>query len=267
MASTEEISVPTRSGPVRVRLYSPQSCAEGLSPALLYLHGGGWTYFSLETHDRVMREYAERAGVIVVGIDYPLAPEAKFPVALEAIVDVTEWLYEHGDEHGIDVERMISGGDSAGANLTMGLCQSLRDSGKGDVIKGMLLIYGAFQKDCSDEAHRKYGGPGYMLGSDEMAVFWGNYIKSEDDVRNPLLSSMYADVAGLPPAFFTIPECDVLSEQSYRMAEKLERAGVAATQVTYKGASHSFLEAISIAEIAERAVADSAAWVRQIVRS
>ena len=87
MASTDERRIGTDAGEVRVRIHRPdRGRTAGIAPALVYLHGGGWTLFSLDTHDRVMREYAQRAGVIVVGVDYALSPEAKFPKALEQTV-------------------------------------------------------------------------------------------------------------------------------------------------------------------------------------
>src|ERR1700741_3008921 len=99
MQETRELSVPTRHGAVRARLHRP---ADGILPGLVYLHGGGWTVFSIDTHDRMMREYASRAGCCVIGVDYALSPEQKFPVALEQVVDVVSWLVEQGSALGVD---------------------------------------------------------------------------------------------------------------------------------------------------------------------
>ncbi|MCE3284089.1 MAG: alpha/beta hydrolase fold protein [Steroidobacteraceae bacterium] len=104
MARVTEHVADTDVGPVRVRIYDPGVATP--SPALVYMHGGGWVLFSLDTHDRVMREYAARAGVIVVGVDYSLSPEVRYPVALEQVVAVVRWLQAHGAAHGIDARRL-----------------------------------------------------------------------------------------------------------------------------------------------------------------
>lgn len=259
MASTSELEAPSRHGPVRLRLHDPGGPRK---PALVYLHGGGWTFFSLDTHDRLMREYAARAGIAVVGVDYALSPEAKYPVAFEQVVDTLRWLRGSGDALGLDPTRIALGGDSAGANLSVAAALSLRDAGEPALVRAMLLNYGAYDAHCS-EAARRYGGPGYMLGTEEMATFWSNYIRAGDDLDDPLVCPLRADLAGLPPAFVVIPECDLLTEQNQMMAVKLQAAGVPVRAQTYPGTSHSFLEAMSVAEVSRRAIDDSAAWLRR----
>ncbi len=171
MASTRELAIATRRGPVRVRIYDPGR-GEAMKPALIYLHGGGWTLFSLDTHDRVMREYAHRAGMVVVGVDYALAPEAPFPAALEQVVAVVRWLCGGGAGPGVDPTKVAIGGDSAGGNLSVGAALMLRDAGERELLKALLLIYGGFDNEASPEADRRYGGPGYMLTPEERVVFW-----------------------------------------------------------------------------------------------
>ena len=104
MAGTSERTVALPSGALRLRIHAP--VAGTGQPALLYLHGGGFTYFSLDTHDRLMREYAAQGGFTVIGVDYPLSPEAKYPVALDLLVELIDWLESHGAELGIDPARM-----------------------------------------------------------------------------------------------------------------------------------------------------------------
>lgn len=116
MARTEDIVVTTEAGPVRLRIHDPSPARD--KPLLGYIHGGGWAMFSLDTHDRVMRELAARADMTVVGIDYALAPEARYPIALNQVVGVVRWLRTHGAEHGLDATRLALGGDSAGAALS-----------------------------------------------------------------------------------------------------------------------------------------------------
>jgi acetyl esterase len=260
MAETTEHQVPTRHGAVRARIHQP--VADGPAPALVYLHGGGWTIFSIDTHDRLMREYAARAGVTVVGVDYALSPEAKFPVALEQVVDVVGWLRAEGGAPGVDAGRLAIGGDSAGGNLTVAACLSLRAAGALDGVRGMLLNYAVLDREVSGESARRYGGPEYMLTAGEMEQFWVNYLADPAQGANPLANPAKADLAGLPPAFLAVAECDLLAGQSLAMAERFAAAGVAAETVVYPGACHSFLEAVSIAPVAERALAEASVWLR-----
>ena len=261
MASTREHLVPTEQGDVRVRVYRPMADAVP-QPALVYLHGGGWTMFSLNTHDRIMRELAARAGIVVVGIDYALSPEAKFPFALRQIEGVLRWLAVNGSDWRIDVTRLAIGGDSAGANLSVATALLLRDSGAAGLLSGMLLHYGCFSSESSPQALAGFGAPGNLLTGDEMAAFWHNYLSAPSEARNPLAAPMRARLDGLPPAFLISAQCDVLAEQSVEFAARLRGAGVAAMHTEYPGATHSFLEAMSIADVSRRALADGAAWLR-----
>lgn len=263
MLNVRELTVPAGSGMMRIRVYDPGPA--GLKPGLVYAHGGGWMLFSLDTHDRVMREYASRAGVAVIGVDYPLSPETRFPVALHQIVAVVRWLGEHGPEVGVDPKRLAIGGDSAGGNLAMSTALLLRDAGEPGRLSALLLNYGAFDVECSDAATAAFGGEGAMLTRPEMDAFFQNYIRGPEDKLDPLLCLAKARLEGLPPAFLTIPDCDILCEQSFAMAEKLKRAGVAARAVSYRGATHSFLEAISISSLAELAFRDGSDWLRTVL--
>jgi acetyl esterase len=264
MKSTRDVWADTPRGPVRLRIHDPG--VQGPAPALVYMHGGGWTLFSLDTHDRVMREYAARAGVIVVGVDYALSPEARFPVALEQVVGVVRWLGDHGAALGINSRRIALGGDSAGGNLSICAALTLRDSGEPDCVHGLLLIYAVFDRRCSPEALRRFGGPGAVLTAEEVDFFWDHYTGGVDVGMDARATPMIARLEGLPPICMTVPECDVLTEQSHDMADRLRAAGVPLQFDVYRGATHSFIEAMSIAPLADRAIADGARWLRATLR-
>lgn len=262
MARTRDLLAPTSSGPVRVRIHDPS--ARSPAPVLIYLHGGGFTLFSIDTHDRLMREYAAAGGFVVVGVDYPLSPEARYPRALDQIVDVIDWLAGSGAaEVGADPSRIAIGGDSAGANLSMAAALRLRDRGSPDALKGLLLNYGAFGAPCSDASEAAFGGPEAVLNRAEVDYYMENYLGAVDAyASDPYARPWIADLAGLPPAFLVIPDQDVLAEQSRDLAERLAEAGVDVQAREYAGATHSFLEAMSISALARRAIADGAAWVK-----
>jgi acetyl esterase len=228
--------------------------------AMLYLHGGGWTMFSIDTHDRLMREYAARAGVIVVGIDYSLSPEQKYPVALHEVVRAVGWLRDAGAAHGIDGTRLAIGGDSAGANLALAAALMMREQGD-PPLRGLLFNYGAFGAETSP-SYERYDGPDFFLTVEEMRRFWNNYVRSPADLDNPLVAPLLADLHGLPPTFFCIAACDILADGNRAMAARMAAAHVPAEVYVYEGATHSFLEAMSIAPLAQRALDTAAGWLR-----
>jgi acetyl esterase len=267
MAAIAERRIATDAGDVRIRIYHPApQQGDDPAPVLVYLHGGGWTLFSLDTHDRVMREYAARSGAAVVGVDYALSPEAKFPVALEQTAATVAWLHANGGELGVDRARMAIGGDSAGGNLAVATALKLRDAGKGSMVRALLLNYAAVDSECSPQAVAQYGGPAFMLDGEEMRQFWVNYLVSAEATQNPYACPARADLRGLPPAFLTIAECDLLAEQNLAFAGALRAAGVAAEAVVYPGATHSFLEAVAIAHVAERALEEGSKWLQRTLR-
>jgi acetyl esterase len=263
IARTLEQVAPTSKGGLRIRLYDPSMTSP--APTLVYLHGGGFILFSIDTHDRLMREYAASGDFAVLGVNYPLSPEAPYPEALDQIIELIDWLHGGGaDALGIDPQRLAIGGDSAGGNLSVATALRLRDRGNPDWLKGLLLNYGAFGMDCSDEAEALFGGPGAVLRRAEMDQYYSAYLGPDRlATSDPYALPILADLEGLPPSFLAIPECDLLAEQSHEMAQRMKAAGVEVTSIVYRGATHSFLEAMSIAEVARRAIRDGAQWVRE----
>ncbi len=255
MAAREDVDA----GGVRVRILRPT--ADPALPVLVYLHGGGWTLFSIDTHDRLMREYAARAGVAVAAVDYSLSPEARYPQAQDETVAAIAWLRANGAAHGLDPARMAVGGDSAGANLAVTSQLRLRDAGL-PVASAMLLNYGVFS-DAATASWSRYDGPRYMLECVEMQGFWHNYLSDPAQRSDPLVMPLLADLRGLPPAFMAIASCDILADGNRAMADALREAGVAVDAHEYAGATHSFLEAMSVSDLASRAIDEASQWLRQ----
>jgi acetyl esterase len=251
MAETHEIEL----GGVRCRLH--RLTGDPRLPTLVYLHGGGWTIFSLDSHDRLMREYAAAAGCAVIGVDYSLSPEARFPVALDEAEAVVAALAGAARDLALDARRIAVGGDSAGANLALGTAIRRRDAGR--ELAGMLLSYGAFDTVRRD-SHARYGSDDYILNPEEMDAYWAEYLTA-DTRDHPLARPLNADLAGLPPAFLCIAECDVLADENLAMRDRLTAAGVPVEAVVYRGATHSFLEAARVSALARRAIADAGAWL------
>lgn len=257
MAESAEMDM----GGVRLRLHRP--VADEKLPVMLYIHGGGWMLFSIDTHDRLMREYAARAGIAVIGVDYSLSPESKFPVALEECAAALDWIASQADALNLDADRVLIGGDSAGANLSVATCLLQRQRGAKLPI-AMLLNYGAFAPERTP-SYAHFGIGNYSLDADEMDAFWAAYVDGPEQYADPLVAPLCADLTGLPPGFLAIAECDILADCNHAFADKLEKAGIATRAVPYRGATHSFLEAVSIAPLAGRALDEQAAWIRDIV--
>lgn len=262
MRRIQEYHVPDTAGPLRIRVYDPG--IERPGPALIYLHGGGFTLFSIDTHDRLMREYAAAGSLLVIGVDYALSPEARYPVALDQTIALIDWLAaEGGSLIGVDPTHIMLGGDSAGANLSLAAALRLRDRGGRHQVAGLLLNYGAFGVPCSDEAEARFGGPGSVLDRSEMEYYFANYLGGAHDlIADPYARPAFADLHDLPPSLFVVAECDILAEQNYTVAQRMTEAGGDVRITTYEGATHSFLEAMSVASVAQRAIADGADWLR-----
>jgi len=261
MARTIERVFDPGAGKLHVRVYFPEGVREP-APALVYLHGGGFTLFSIDTHDRLMREYAAAGGFAVIGVDYPLSPEHKYPQALDRIEALMLWLKAHGAELGIDPARLAMGGDSAGANLSFATALRLRERGETGLVKAILSNYGYFATTVSDAAEAAFGGPGSIMDRAEAVAYYANYLTDfERERSDPLACPLLADLAGLPPVLLVIPECDLLTEQSLAMEARLRVAGVETEAIVYPGATHSFLEAMSVAALARKGIADGAAFV------
>lgn len=263
VAQTRETVVASSAGPLRLRIYDP---APGQAkPTMIYLHGGGWALFSLDTHDRLMREYAARSGMAVVGLDYALAPEAPYPAALNQVVALVRWLAKDAASIGLSAQALALAGDSAGGVLSMGAALRLRDSSEGGLVKAILSNYGGFSADMSPTARQRHGTADDMLSAAEVEFFWDTYIPSIAARRDPYAAPTLAALHDLPPTFLVVGECDVFTEQNHWMAGRLLDAGNAVKIRSYPGAPHSFLEAMAISRVANEAIDDGVAWLRTVL--
>jgi acetyl esterase len=247
---------------VSIRIYRPVKVTDNAS-VLIYLHGGGWVYYSNDTHDRLMREYANRAGIIVIGVNYSLSPEVRYPKALNEVVALVHWVSENSADLAIDKQKIVLGGDSAGGNLAAAAALKLRDDGFDRVLKAIILNYPVTDYAISDIAAQRLGSDGDMLTFDEMEFFWDHYLPQKHKRREPYASPVNGDLHNLPAALMVIAECDLLAEQNQLFSTKYALAGSSITVKEYAHAPHSFLQAIEISSIAEQAFADTTDWLLQ----
>ena len=260
MARTSERQVPTRHGEVLIRIHEPKE--RRMPGAFFYIHGGGFVLFSVDTHDRLMREYAERAGILVIGINYTRAPDAKFPQPIEECIDTVDWLIAHAAEIGFDTAQFFVGGDSAGGHLSLCTAMHYRDLGQSP-IRGLVLNYTGFSTDLYQDSVVRYGAGDFGLSLHMMVWFYRNYLGRKEDYTDPRMNLLDADLRGIPPAFLVITECDPLYDGNIEMVEKMKAEGVDVHSKIYKGTVHSFLEAVSVADVAGVAFDDTVRWFHQ----
>lgn len=228
-------------GPIPLRLYRPLGvAAEVILPVLVYFHGGGFVIGDLETHDTLCRELANGSGCAVVSVDYRLAPEYRFPCALDDCLAATYWVSRQATALRLDASRLAVGGDSAGGNLAAVISILARDAG--DLpIAFQLLIYPCTDARCATASHTT-NGKGYMLTHDTMEYFMGHYLASPDQklmvTASPLL---HPDLTRLPPALVLTAGFDPLRDEGLQYAQRLTEAGNRATQVCFERQIHGFI--------------------------
>ena len=222
-------------GPVRIRVYEPLG-DERARPVLVYFHGGGWVLGSLDTHDGVCRALCARTPCVVVAVDYRLAPEHRFPAAVDDAWAATAWVVEHAASLGADPARIAVGGDSAGGNLAAAVTFRARATGLS--LAFQLLVYPVTDADL-DTASYLENATGYGLTRDAMRWYWDQYLGPDGDRADPEAAPLRAgDLAGLPPALVITAEFDVLRDEGEAYAGRLEAAGVAAELSRYEGLIH-----------------------------
>lgn len=266
MFALEDLQVPTRDGAtIRARLYHPvePSWAEP-APALVYFHGGGFTVGSVDTHDALCRMFARDGRCAVLSVDYRLAPEYKFPTAVEDAFDALAWLRAHAAAYGVDAGRLAVGGDSAGGTLATVCAVLARDAGIELALQ--LLIYPGTTAYQQTDSHARLAD-GFLLSGDTIQWFFEQYVRDagdRDDWRfAPLDGKRGApDFGGLAPAWIATAQYDPLSDEGDAYAEKLRAAGNEVTLKRYPGMIHEFFKMGGFVPDVAQAHADAAAALR-----
>ena len=237
----ENRHIPGVAGEIPVRIYTP----EGNPPmgVLVYYHGGGWVLGDLESHDRVCRSLANKAGCVVVSVDYRLAPEHVFPAAADDCYAATKWVAENAASLGADPARLAVGGDSAGGNLAAAVAMMARDQG-GPAIAFQLLFYPVTDCALDTPSQKEFAADGFVLSRGDMEWFWNHYLGTGSDAEktNPYACPLRAkNLAGLPPALVMTASHDPLRDEGERFAQRLISAGVKVTCTRYEGVTHGFI--------------------------
>jgi acetyl esterase len=242
-----------------VRIYTPNG--QGPFPLLLWFHGGGWVLGSVKTHDATCRRLAGQAGCCVVSVDYRLAPEAKFPAAVEDCYAATRWAAKNAALLHADPRKIAVGGESAGGNLAASVALLARDQGDPSLVQ-QVLVYPVIERNFGTPSYRD-NGQGYWLTRETMEWFWGLYLRDEADATDPRAAPILArSLAGLPPALVITAEFDPLRDEGEAYAQRLADAGVPTARTRYNGLIHGFFGRPTEIDKAKEAVAQVASALK-----
>jgi acetyl esterase len=264
MVRIENRTIPGHAQPIPIRIYWPENGRN--LPALIYFHGGGWAFGNLDSVDRSCRALANASGCVLISVDYRLAPEHKFPAAIEDADAALRYVAEHAIEFGIDPNGLAVGGDSAGGNLAAVTCLMARDRG-GPKVAFQLLVYPVTDYYDDRPSLREFA-QGYLLTKPLMDYFWQHYLARPEDGRQPRASPMYASsLTGLPPAMVITAECDPIRDQGEAYAQRLREAGVPVSLKRYEGAIHAFFNMAGVIDSGKQAITDAASALKAALHS
>ncbi|HEY3795367.1 MAG TPA: alpha/beta hydrolase [Bradyrhizobium sp.] len=265
LQSIKPLSIPSPSGAIPARIYTPLKLrqAGGLAPCLVFFHGGGWVIGDLDSHDVACRKLAHEGELIVISVDYRLAPEHKFPAAVDDAITATKWIADNAKRLGIDASRLMVGGDSAGGNLAAVVSLSARD-GDGPAIAGQVLIYPATDFAMKHPSHSE-PETSILLTHTVIKWFRDHYLNDLSDGQDWRASPALArTLAGLPPAYVLTAGADPLRDEGNEYAARLKDAGVAVTTKTYPGQFHGFFTMGKLLQQANVAASEIGLWLKAL---
>jgi acetyl esterase len=265
LASVTALSIPGPAGTIPARLYTPRTLrqADGMSPCLVFFHGGGWVIGDLDSHDVMCRCLAHDGETLVIAVDYRLAPEHKFPAAIDDAIAATRWIADNAVQLNIDAQQLFVGGDSAGGNLSAIVAIDARDHA-GPKLAGQMLIYPATDFRMAHPSHHE-PETSCLLTHNTMRWFADHYLNGPADIENWRASpARMANLAGLPPTYVLIAGADPLRDEGDEYATRLADAGNAVTCKRYPGQFHGFMTMGKILPKANEALRDIGVWLKSL---
>ncbi len=248
-------------GLVPVRYYRPFGSSESeFLPVMIYIHGGGWVVGDRDTHDVVCRQFSNNGDFAIFSVDYRLAPEAKFPAAIDDCFAVLNWVLKGAGGLKINPKKIGVSGDSAGGTISTVCAKLALDQNTPIVFQA--LIYPATDMHIKTESQKNFG-EGYLLTTEAQNWYHAQYLSSElekDDWRaSPILID---DLSGMPPAYVATAGYDPLVDEGKAYAERLVEAGVPVTYKCYKGMIHGFITMGKVINEANFAIAEIAEYAK-----
>jgi len=241
-ADIQEIDIPGGpTGSVHVHIVRPQG-RMGQLPVTMYYHGGGWVLGDFGTHERLVRDLANKADSAIVFVDYTPSPEAQYPVILEQDYRAMEYIAANGSQYNLDGSKLALAGDSVGGNMVAEMVQMAKER-NGPDIRFQALLYPVTDANFNTSSYQEFAN-GYWLARDGMKWFWDNYLPDKAARNQSMASPLRAStdqLRGQPPALVITDEHDVLRDEGEAYAHKLMDAGVPTTAVRYLGTIHDFM--------------------------
>jgi acetyl esterase len=242
VAEIRDLEFPSGVHSIRARLYRGVEAPRYSAPVVTFFHGGGWALGNLDSHDSFCRGLANDAKCAVVAVDYRLAPEHKFPAAVDDAEAAITWVAIEGVRFGLDPSRIAVAGDSAGGNLAAVAALASRRAGA-PKLRLQVLIYASLDLGLDHDSHRRVG-EGYTLTASAMRWFRDMYLVRPEDAQSSRASPLRQDdLAGVAPAFIVVGGCDPLCDESADYGQRLIAAGVDVTYRFYPGQMHGFVPA------------------------
>jgi acetyl esterase len=258
VASVEDRVVPGPAGDLPVRVYTPEG--EPPFPIVVFFHGGGWVVGTLDTYDPLCRALAAAVPAVVVSVDYRLAPEHRWPAAVEDAYAATLWASRNAAELGGAQHRLAVAGDSAGGNLAAVVALGARDRG-GPQVAFQLLVYPALDAAADTASYREHA-EGFYLTAAGMRWYWDHYLGPADGAAPDASPLRAAFLGGLPPALVIGAEHDILRDEGEAYAARLRDAGVPAAASRYPGVVHGFFRWRAVTPVADAALQEAATALR-----
>jgi len=250
--AVERHAVTLKNGGPALRVYSPEGAGRGALPGVVYFHGGGWLSGDLDTHDAVCAVLSARAGIRLIAVDYRLAPEHRFPAALEDGLAALRAVRADPKRFGVAPDRLAIGGDSAGANVAVVVARMFRDEAPQLALQ---LLLCPVMEPLGRTPSRAALGRGHLIEEATMAIYWENYRVAGLSPDDPRVAPLRADeFAGMPPALIHAAEFDPLRDEAVLYAEALRRDGVAAKLTVHAGLIHHFYGLGGVIPAARRAL-------------
>ena len=265
LESAKPLAIPAPHGAIPARIYTPKVLRKnnGLAPCLVFYHGGGWVIGDIDSHDVVCRKLAHEGELIVISIDYRLAPEHKFPAAVDDAIAAVKWVASNAKDLGIDATRLLVGGDSAGGNLAAVVALAARD-GDGPKLAGQVLIYPATDFAMRHPSHSE-PETSILLTHSVIKWFSNHYLNGPADIDNWKASPARAKtLAGLPPAYLLTAGADPLRDEGDEYAQRLKEAGVPVSYKHFPGQFHGFFTMGKLLQQANVAATGIATWLKAL---
>ena len=259
--AVEDLVITDRAGDLRARLYRSDENAG----TILFFHGGGWVLGSIDTHDGPLRSLVKSVGANILSVEYRKAPEAPYPAALEDAERALRWLREIGPSRGLNGERIILAGDSAGATISAVL--SIRARQLNIALDGQVLVYPATDLTGSTASRDRFAS-GFFLDRTTLDWYVAHYLSAGTALEDPRVSPLLTeDLSGLPPSLLVTADHDPLRDEGRAYAQRLIEAGNDVCYVEWRGVTHGFFNMGATTPEARRLIARIADWVNQIWRA